>query len=126
MPIGLVSQSASPAPSAPFSSSRSGCARPVTASPNFGSWSMTVCPPAMTPSPSAILSTAPCRRRSSGSNESVSGHATTLSAKRTSPPIAYTSDIAFAAAIAPEAYASSTIGGKKSTVSMIATSGATR
>jgi hypothetical protein len=31
-----------------------------------------------------------------------------------------------AAAIAPAAYASSTIGGKKSTVSMIATSGATR
>jgi hypothetical protein len=34
--------------------------------------------------------------------------------------------MAFAAAIAPEAYASSTIGGKKSTVSTIARSSATR
>jgi hypothetical protein len=40
--------------------------------------------------------------------------------------MAYTSDIAFAAAIAPDAYASSTIGGKKSSVSMTAASGATR
>jgi hypothetical protein len=34
--------------------------------------------------------------------------------------------MAFAAAIAPEAYASSTIGGKKSSVSTMAVSGATR
>jgi hypothetical protein len=64
-------------------------------------------------------------RSSCGSGAS-SGHAAICNAKSTSPPIAYTSDIEFAAAIAPDAYASSTIGGKKSSVSTIATSGATR
>src|SRR5438874_486885 len=54
------------------------------------------------------------------------GNPATASAKMTSPPIAYTSDIALAAATAPHVYASSTTGGKKSTVSTIARSGATR
>src|SRR5438552_446113 len=54
------------------------------------------------------------------------GNPATASAKRTSPPIAYTSDIALAAATAPHVYASSTTGGKKSTVSTIARSGVTR
>src|SRR5438034_1252769 len=54
------------------------------------------------------------------------GNPATASAKRTSPPIAYTSDIALAAATAPHVYASSTTGGKKSTVSTIARSGVIR
>jgi hypothetical protein len=72
------------------------------------------------------VSTAPAKTRSSWAIGASSGHAAICKAKRTSPPIAYTSDIAFAAAIAPDAYASSTIGGKKSSVSTIAASGATR
>src|SRR5438128_1924637 len=54
------------------------------------------------------------------------GNPATASANNTSPPIAYTSDIAFAAATAPQVYGSSTTGGKKSTVSTIARSGASR
>src|ERR1700704_1743816 len=80
----------------------------------------------MTPPASRTLSTPPRNNVSSCSTERSSGHAAICSTKSTSPPIAKTSDIAFAAPIAPEAYASSTIGGKKSSVSTIATSGATR
>src|SRR5258706_11673313 len=80
----------------------------------------------MTAPASATLSVAPWKTRSSCASGASSGHAAMLSAKSTSPPIAKTSDIAFAAPIAPEAYASSTIGGKKSSVSPIATSGAMR
>src|SRR5207247_2291103 len=54
------------------------------------------------------------------------GNPATASANITSPPIAYTSDIALAAATAPHVYASSTTGGKKSTVSTIARSGVIR
>ena len=43
-----------------------------------------------------------------------------LSASTTSPPIAYTSDMALAAAIAPYCQGSSTSGAKKSTVAMTA------
>src|SRR5436309_4878934 len=49
-----------------------------------------------------------------------------LSAVRGSPPIAYTSESALAAAIAPNCQASSTIGVKKSTVCTSARSGAIR
>ena len=55
-----------------------------------------------------------------------SGIAATDSANRTRPPIAKTSDRAFAAAISPKVRGSSTIGGKKSSVPMTATPGATR
>jgi len=54
------------------------------------------------------------------------GKPATASAKSTSPPIAYTSDIAFTAATAPHVHGSSTTGGKKSTVSTMARSGARR
>ena len=48
------------------------------------------------------------------------------SANSTRPPIANTSDSALAAAIAPNVPGSSTSGGKKSSVPMIASSSATR
>src|SRR5262245_53748643 len=54
------------------------------------------------------------------------GNPATASAKSTSPPMAYTSDIALTAATAPQVHGSSTTGGKKSTVSTIARSGARR
>ena len=50
-----------------------------------------------------------------------SGIAATDSANSTRPPIAKTSDSAFAAAISPNVRGSSTIGGKKSSVPMTAT-----
>ncbi len=45
-----------------------------------------------------------------------SGNPTRLIANNGVPPIAYTSESAFAAAIAPNQYGSSTTGGKKSAV----------
>ena len=51
------------------------------------------------------------------------GIPTSASAMMGVPPIAYTSENAFAAAMRPKSYASSTIGVKKSTVATIARSG---
>ena len=48
------------------------------------------------------------------------GKATIFRASATSAPIAYTSLMELAAAMAPKVYGSSTIGGKKSTVCTIA------
>ena len=55
-----------------------------------------------------------------------SGNAAIESANSTRPPIANTSDRALAAAISPYATGSSTSGGKKSTVPMMARSSLTR
>ena len=55
-----------------------------------------------------------------------SGNAAIDSANSTRPPIANTSDSAFAAAISPNVRGSSTSGGKKSSVPMIARSSLTR
>ncbi len=103
VPIGFVSQSASPARRRDFSSMCSGSTRPVTAIPYFGSRSITVCPPATTAPASATLSIAPWKSRCSCSSGASSGQAAMFRPKSTSPPIAYTSDIAFAAPIAPDA-----------------------
>ena len=57
---------------------------------------------------------------------SSSGKAATDRAKSTRPPIAKTSEQAFAAAIAPNVAGSATSGGKKSTVPMTARSSDSR
>ena len=72
------------------------------------------------------LSDAPSNTSAMTSRGSSSGNAAIDSANRTRPPIANTSLIAFAAAISPKVRASSTSGGKKSTVPMIARSSLTR
>ena len=122
VPSGLERNSRSPARRPPLMSTRSGWTRPVTHSPYFGSLSMTVWPPAMTPPASATFS-APPRKTSATMLLSISrGKPATASANSTSPPIAYTSDMALAAATAPHVHGSSTTGGKKSTVSTSASS----
>ena len=94
---------------------------PVTASPYFGSGSSIECPPTIE-APAAATASAPPRRisRSTSGPSVSSGYATRFSALTGCPPIAYTSDSAFVAAIRPNAYGSSTIGVKKSTVCTIA------
>jgi hypothetical protein len=103
-------------------SSRSGCAAPTTASPYFGSGSRIVWPPASVPPASRVFAAAPSNTAASTSRGSSSGKAAIASANRTRPPIANTSLSAFAAAISPYVRASSTSGGKKSTVPMTASS----
>ena len=72
------------------------------------------------------LSDAPPNTSAMVSRGSSSGNAAIDSANRTRPPIAKTSLTAFAAAISPNVRASSTSGGKKSSVPMIARSSLTR
>jgi hypothetical protein len=98
----------------------------MTASPYFGSGSRIVCPPASVPPAARTTSDAPPKTSAITSRGSSSGNAAIESAKRTRPPIAKTSLTAFAAAISPNVRASSTSGGKKSTVPMTASSSLTR
>ena len=112
----------SPGRAPPLRSSRSGWAAPITASPYFGSGSRIVWPPASVPPASRTLAAAPSKTAASVSRGSSSGNAAIDRAKRTRPPIANTSLSAFAAAISPNVRASSTSGGKKSSVPMIASS----
>jgi len=74
---------------------------PVTQRPYFGSASITVCPPAITPPASATFSAPPRKTSAMIAFGSSRGNPATASANMTWPPIAYTSDIAFAAATAP-------------------------
>ncbi len=78
------------------------------------------------PPASRTLALAPARISVMRRCGSSSGNAAIDRAKRTRPPIANTSDRALAAAISPKVRGSSTSGGKKSSVPMIARSGATR
>ncbi len=126
MPSGFVSTRRSPGLADPLRSRRSGWAAPITASPYLGSASRIVCPPASVPPPSRTFAAAPARISLSVSPGRSSGNAAIESANRTRPPIAKTSDNAFAAAISPNVRGSSTSGGKKSTVPMIARSSLTR
>ncbi len=126
MPSAFVSSSTSPARAPPLRNSRSGWAAPITASPNFGSSSRIVWPPASTPPASRTLAAAAARIEARASVGNASGKAAIESANRTRPPIANTSDRALAAAISPYATGSSTSGGKKSSVPRIARSSATR
>ena len=94
----------------------------MTASPNFGSGSRIVWPPASVPPASRTTSAAPPTIAAITSVGRSSGNAAIDSAKSTRPPIAKTSEQAFAAAIAPKVAGSSTSGGKKSTVPITARS----
>ena len=98
----------------------------MTASPYFGSGSRIVWPPASVPPASRTFDDAPAKISVMTSRGSSSGNAAIDSAKSTRPPIANTSDRAFAAAISPNVRGSSTSGGKKSSVPMIARSSLTR
>ena len=116
VPSRFVRISTSPGRAPPLRSSRSGCPAPMTARPYFGSGSRIVWPPASVPPASRTFDAAPSKTAASVSRGSSSGNAAIDSAKRTRPPIANTSLSAFAAAISPNVRASSTSGGKKSSV----------
>ena len=73
----------------------------MTASPYFGSGSRIVWPPASRPPASRTLPAAASKTAAIASRGKSSGKAAIESANRTRPPIAYTSDSALAAAIAP-------------------------
>ena len=127
VPIALVRISWSPGAARSMVSSAAGWARPVTARPYLGTGSSIVWPPA-TKHPARAATSAPPRStwpkmaRSSPSP----GQAARLTANSGRPPIAYTSDSAFAAAIRPQSAGSSTIGVKKSVVSTSARSSSRR
>ena len=118
--------STSPGRAPPLRSSRSGWATPTTASPNFGSGSRIVWPPASVPPASRTTSAAPPTIAAMTSTGSSSGKAATDRANSTRPPMANTSEQALAAAIAPNVAGSATSGGKKSTVPMTARSSVSR
>ena len=94
----------------------------MTARPYFGSGSLIVWPPASIPPASRIFDDAPAKISAMTSRGRSSGKAAIDRANRTRPPMAKTSDRAFAAAISPNVRGSSTRGGKKSRVPMIASS----
>ncbi len=126
VPSGFVSSSVSPGRAPPLRRSRSGWATPTTASPNFGSRSRIVWPPASVPPASRTTCAAPPTIAAMTSVGRSSGKAAIESAKSTRPPMAKTSEQAFAAAIAPKVAGSSTSGGKKSTVPITARSSESR
>ena len=103
MPSGLVRVSGSPARPASLRISSAGSTSPVTAMPYFGSGSSTLCPPA-TWQPAAEATSSPPRSTSAATeNGSTSrGQHSRLSATTGTPPIAYTSESALAAAIRPQ------------------------
>src|SRR5918995_780982 len=116
-PIGFVSTRLSPGCAPAFVSTRPGCTVPTTASPYFGSASSMEWPPATSAPAARTTSAPPSRTRASSSNGRPSrGHATRFSARTGAPPMAYTSESAFVAAIRPQSYGSSTMGVKKSVV----------
>ncbi len=127
VPIALVRISRSPGAARSMVIRAAGSARPVTARPYLGTGSSIVCPPA-TKHPACAATSAPPRStwpRMARSSPSP-GQATRLTANSGRPPIAYTSDSAFAAAIRPQSAGSSTIGVKKSVVSTSARSSSRR
>jgi len=73
----------------------------MTTSPYFGSLSLMVWPPAMTAPASFTFSAPPRRIAAMISGGRLSGKAAMFRANSGRPPIAYTSDSAFAAAMAP-------------------------
>ena len=100
-PSGLVRNRWSPTRRPPFESSRPVSAIPKTASPNFGSSSLMVCPPPITTPASRHFSAAPRKISRVISRGRFAGNAATLKAKNGCPPMAYTSERLLAAAIAP-------------------------
>ncbi len=94
--------------------------RPVTANPKIGSGLSILCPPARGMPASAHILRPPSNTCCATSGANLSrGHPNMAIAKRGSPPIAYTSLMALAAAIRPNEKGSSTMGIKKSVVLII-------
>ncbi len=123
VPSGLVSDNGSPGRPASIRSSRAGSASPVTAMPYFGSGSSMLCPPATWQPACRAISSPPRSTSTASSDGSRSrGQPSRFSATSGSPPTAYTSDSALAAAIRPKVTASSTTGVKKSAVATTARS----
>ena len=88
VPSRFVRKSRSPGCAPAFVQNPCGCTTPVTTSPNFGSGSTTVCPPAISASASATFAAAPARIWPITSAGRSSGNAATFSAKSTLPPMA--------------------------------------
>ena len=127
VPMALVRISWSPGAARSMVSRAAGSASPTTARPYLGTGSSIVWPPA-TKHPACAATCAPPRitwpRRAMSSPSP--GQAAMLTANSGRPPIAYTSDSAFAAATRPQSTGSSTIGVKKSVVSTSARSSSRR
>src|SRR5215212_3350630 len=117
VPSGLVSTSTSPAHPPALVRARSGWTSPITTRPKIGSSTSIECPPSIRQRARSVTSAAPPSTSASISNGSFSrGQPTRLRANSGVAPMAYTSLSALAAAIAPQARGSSTIGVKKSVV----------
>ena len=101
VPSGFERKSRWPGRRPPLMKMRFGWIRPVTARPYLGSASTTVWPPAMTPPASSTLSAPPLKTAAMMSLGISRGKPATLRANSTSPPMAYTSDMELAAAMAP-------------------------
>src|SRR5215217_720991 len=98
---------------------RSGSVRPSATIPYFGSGSVIECPPATATPAFVATSIPPCSTWPSiSSGRSSLGQFTMFRARKGVPPIAYTSESAFVAAILPQSYGASTIGVKKSSVAI--------
>ena len=88
VPSGLVRKRRSPSRSPPLMKICLGWTHPVTHRPYFGSGSMTVCPPAITPPASVTLSAPPRNTSVTIDFGSSRGKPATARAKSTCPPIA--------------------------------------
>ena len=126
MPSRLVRIATSPGRAPPLRSSLSGCAGPDDRQPVLRLGVADGVAAGERAAGLADLVDAPPKISARTSRGRSSGNAAIDSAKRTRPPIANTSLTAFAAAISPNVRGSSTSGGKKSSVPMIARSSLTR
>ena len=113
LPSGLVSTRSWPGRARSMESIRPGSTSPTATIPYLGSASSIECPPT-TGMPASRAFSAPPRMISSAipSGSSFRGNERRFSANRGRPPMAYTSERAFAAAICPKSQGSSTIGVK--------------
>ncbi len=100
-PTGLVRTSASPTLAPALRTTSSSFTKPVTESPYLGSSSWTEWPPQSFAPDSSIFDWPPARISRRMPTSSEPGNPTRFSAVNGSPPIAYTSEKAFVAAIWP-------------------------
>ncbi len=89
---------------------------PLTTRPYFGSGSTMVCPPTIAMPASRAAEAPPANTAGTVSGSRSRGKPAIARAHSGSPPMAYTSEIAFVAAMRPKSKGSSTRGVKKSTV----------
>ena len=102
VPRGLVSTSRSPSLAPRLVSTAPGWTRPLTHRPYLGSASSMLWPPAVTAPASATLAAPPSRMAPTASRGRQEGTASRFMASLGSPPMAYTSERALAAAICPK------------------------